>query len=80
MCYAYYDDFERRTKKDSARKPEARKPETTKPETRKPETPSYQEPAQSRPRTEGTLWTFLARRRREPEVIDPRIDRIREKV
>ena len=70
MCYAYYDDFERRTKKDSARKPEARTSET----------PKDQEPAESRPRTEGTLWTFLARRRRESEVVEPRIDRIREKV
>ena len=70
MCYAYYDDFERRTKKDSARKPEARTSET----------PKEQEPAESRPRTEGTLWAFLARRRRESEVSEPRIDRIREKV
>ncbi|PRB34291.1 hypothetical protein CQ020_08795 [Arthrobacter sp. MYb23] len=70
MCYAYYDDFERRTKKDSARKPEARTPEP----------PKDQEPAKSRPRTEGTLWTFLARRRSESEVTEPRIHRIREKV
>lgn len=70
MCYAYYDDFERRTKKDSARKPEAH---TT-------EAPKDQEPAQNRSRTEGTLWTFLARRRGESEVPEPRIDRIREKV
>ncbi|MEV7604949.1 hypothetical protein AB0N65_05880 [Paenarthrobacter sp. NPDC089322] len=66
MCYSYYEDFERRTKKDSARKPETRETEA--------------KPAESRPQTEGTLWTFLARRRREFEVSEPKIDRIREKV
>ncbi|MEJ1116532.1 hypothetical protein WBN73_19705 [Paenarthrobacter sp. CCNWLY172] len=70
MCYAYYDDFERRTKKDSARKPEMYTSDAKKEEA----------PAESRPRTEGTLWTFLARRRREFEVSEPKIDRIREKV
>ncbi|MCT9868445.1 hypothetical protein [Paenarthrobacter aurescens] len=73
MCYAYYDDFERRTKKDSARKPEMHTSETK--TDKEPESP-----AQSRPRTEGTLWTFLARRRRESEVSEPKIDRIHEKV
>ncbi|MFE4197587.1 hypothetical protein ACFRJ9_17130 [Paenarthrobacter sp. NPDC056912] len=71
MCYAYYDDFERRTKKDSARKPETHTSEAKK---------EPVVPAESRPRTEGTLWTFLARRRREFEVSEPKIDRIREKV
>ncbi|MDR6986215.1 hypothetical protein J2Y66_000678 [Paenarthrobacter nitroguajacolicus] len=71
MCYAYYDDFERRTKKDSARKPEMHTSEPAK----EPEAPTG-----GRPRTEGTLWTFLARRRRESEVSEPKIDRIREKV
>ncbi|WP_416405196.1 hypothetical protein [Arthrobacter sp. LFS091] len=71
MCYAYYDDFERRTKKDSARKPETHTSEPVK---------ETEAPAESRPRTEGTLWTFLARRRREIEVSEPKIDRIREKV
>ncbi|MFI2563961.1 hypothetical protein [Paenarthrobacter sp. NPDC018779] len=69
MCYAYYQDFERRTKKDSARKPETRKTE---------EMPV--QPVEKRPQTEGTLWTFLARRRREFEVSEPKIERIREKV
>ncbi|WOH19583.1 hypothetical protein IRJ34_04480 [Paenarthrobacter sp. GOM3] len=71
MCYAYYDDFERRTKKDSARKPETQTCEPVK---------ETEAAAGSRPRTEGTLWTFLARRRREFEVSEPKIDRIREKV
>ncbi|MDR6637193.1 hypothetical protein [Paenarthrobacter nitroguajacolicus] len=71
MCYAYYDDFERRTKKDSARKPETHTSEPVK---------ETEAAAPSRPRTEGTLWTFLARRRREFEVSEPKIDRIREKV
>lgn len=66
MCYSYYEDFERRTKKDSARKPETHETEA--------------KPAESRPQTEGTLWTFLARRRREFEVSEPKVDRIREKV
>ncbi|SDV99655.1 hypothetical protein SAMN04487917_102587 [Arthrobacter sp. yr096] len=70
MCYAYYDDFERRTKKDSARKPETHTSDASKDEA----------PAGKRPQTEGTLWTFLARRRREFEVSEPKIDRIREKV
>ncbi|MDP9934965.1 hypothetical protein [Paenarthrobacter nicotinovorans] len=70
MCYAYYDDFERRTKKDSARKPETRTTEAKEPAA----------PAETRPGTEGTLWTFLARRRREPEVYEPKVDRIHEKV
>ncbi|WP_347109889.1 hypothetical protein AAHB33_04390 [Paenarthrobacter sp. S56] len=69
MCYSYYEDFERRTKKDSARKPETRKTEETE-----------AKPAEGRPQTEGTLWTFLARRRREFEVSEPKIERIREKV
>lgn len=67
MCYSYYEDFERRTKKDSARKPEMHKPEAS-------------EAAEKHPQTEGTLWTFLARRRREFEVSEPKVDRIREKV
>ena len=69
MCYSYYEDFERRTKKDSARKPEAHKSE---------EAPV--KPAESRPQTGGTLWTFLARRRREFEVSEPKPERIRERV
>ncbi|MFJ5958397.1 hypothetical protein ACIQC5_20860 [Paenarthrobacter sp. NPDC092416] len=68
MCYSYYEDFERRTKKDSVRKPEMHKD------------PAPEAPAENRPRTEGTRWTFLARRRREFEVSEPTIDRIREKV
>ncbi|MDR6436859.1 hypothetical protein J2790_002002 [Paenarthrobacter nicotinovorans] len=71
MCYAYYDDFERRTKKDSARKPETH---TSEPE-KAPEVTG-----ESRPRTEGTLWTFLARRRRDSEVSEPTTNRISEKV
>jgi len=51
MCYAYYDDFERRTKKDSARKPE-----TTTEEARKEPVA----PAETRQASEGTFWTFLA--------------------
>lgn len=70
MCYAYYDDFERRTKKDSARKPEMHTSDAGKDEA----------PAGKRPQAEGTLWTFLARRRRDVEVPEPKIDRIREKV
>lgn len=66
MCYSYYEDFERRTKKDSARKPEMHKSEET--------------PVQQSPKTEGTLWTFLARRRRDFEVSEPGTERIREKV
>jgi hypothetical protein len=66
MCYSYYEDFERRTKKDSARKPEMHKGEET--------------PVQQGPKTEGTLWTFLARRRRDFEVSEPGTERIREKV
>ncbi|MGP0224740.1 MULTISPECIES: hypothetical protein [unclassified Paenarthrobacter] len=69
MCYSYYEDFERRTKKDSARKPETHTTE---------ETPV--QPAGKRPPTEGTLWTFLARRRREFDVTEPTTERIREKV
>ncbi|MFJ4208309.1 hypothetical protein ACIPY2_07620 [Paenarthrobacter sp. NPDC089675] len=66
MCYSYYEDFERRTKKDSARKPETHKTEET--------------TVQQSPKTEGTVWTFLARRRREYEVSEPTTERIREKV
>lgn len=71
MCYAYYDDFERRTKKDSARKPET----TTEEAKKEPVAP-----AETRQASEGTLWTFLARRRREPVVYEPKVDRIHEKV
>ncbi|MEV7660686.1 hypothetical protein [Paenarthrobacter sp. NPDC089316] len=71
MCYGYYDDFERRTKKDSARKPETRPAEARK---------EPAAPAETRQGTEGTLWTFLARRRREPEVYEPEVNRIHEKV
>ncbi|BCW34881.1 hypothetical protein StoSoilA2_09370 [Arthrobacter sp. StoSoilA2] len=73
MCYSYYEGYERRTKKDSVRTPEMHKPETSKDQ-------APEAPAEKSPQTEGTLWTFLARRRREFEVSEPRIDRIREKV
>ncbi|ASN19131.1 hypothetical protein [Arthrobacter sp. YN] len=74
MCYAYYDDFERRTKKDSARKPETHTSDA------KSDAKKEEAPAESRQRTEGTLWTFLARRRRESEVSEPTMNRIRERV
>ncbi|MET3902436.1 hypothetical protein [Paenarthrobacter sp. 4246] len=70
MCYAYYDDFERRTKSDSARKPETHTSDAKKEDA----------PAESRQRTEGTLWAFLARRRRESEASEPTMNRVREKV
>lgn len=74
MCYAYYDDFERRTKKDSARRPETHTSDA------RSDAKKDAAPTESRQRTEGTLWTFLARRRKESEVPERTMNRISEKV
>ncbi|WP_284974141.1 hypothetical protein [Arthrobacter sp. efr-133-TYG-104] len=71
MCYAYYDNFERRTKKDSARKPEMH-PTEAKVEQ------EPQAPPRKPPQAEGSPWSFLVRRRRESEVTEPTTERVRQ--
>jgi hypothetical protein len=69
MCYARYEDFGRRAKKDASWKPEAR-PERMPAE--RPDTRAQEE--------ESRLWTFLARRRESTVAEEPRTERIRETV